>query len=153
MEDSPDERVWHLSDRMLGSLLGTCVAGLFTFLPLEARDTAQTVAVWCFALPLPFLIVQFLDLYREDRQRYPLHGWAQNIITTFGGMGPVIGVIAALVHVSGWLAGLFVVCSFVALSASGTPSIEAEKDEQVKQWHKQQSPKSLYVPDPHVDSD
>lgn len=148
MSEGSGADVLAYSKGLIGGLLGFCSAAVLTLVVVEARSTALTVALCCFAFALPLLGVQYLDFNRADRHLYHLGSMVANAWGVLLILVPYGGLCALVVHVSPLLGGLFFVWSVVCMTVFGLPFVWAQRDEEARAWYKPQPARTLYVTDP-----
>lgn len=93
----------------LTAFSGACVVQL---LGLSHLDLSLQIALWLFALSLPLLIRDLLDIQEEDRHGISINLESRLIATTTGILGSVVGVAAIFWHFSQLAFLLFTISFF-----------------------------------------
>jgi hypothetical protein len=93
-----------------GGLIGIGIFFIIDLVSETPLDTSLTVALFCFAIALPFLALLIMRNYIEATHKYTVRPAYINISAIIGALGIIIGLIAEIWHVT-WIAGsIFIAC-------------------------------------------
>ena len=93
----------------LAAFSGACVVQL---LGLSQRDISLSVALFSFALSLPLLIRDLLDVQAEEHHEITINLEARLIATITGITGSIFGIGAIFWHFSPWICMVFILSCF-----------------------------------------
>jgi len=109
-KSSPQVR--ELRKSVSGGLAGlsvVCVVGLFG---VGHLDTPFTIALWAFAVAIPFLVRDVADVRAEEEHGISMGLEKRVQLAIFGVFSAIVGLIAVFCHFSEWIGALFALLCF-----------------------------------------
>lgn len=99
-----------------GALLGLCILAVFQFLSFPALDIPLTIALYSFAVAIPFLTLYLANLIMSVNYKHVSAKWYHGVAIGVGGIAPIVGMGAMMWHFSKLLG--FVFTGLIAIMAA-----------------------------------